>query len=530
MKRECGMLLPVSSLPSPYGIGCFSKEAYDFVDKLKEAGQQYWQILPLGPTCYGDSPYQSYSAFAGNPFFIDLVQLVEQGLLTKEECDAADFGDADLRYVNYDQQHAERFPLLRKAYVRWKESLKAMKFSDRDIRRFLDQELMPETKDYCFFMALKKEFKNAEWIQWDEDIRLRRPEALHAYGMKLAEEIEFYEFQQYQFMHQWQNLKKYANDNGIRIIGDIPIYVAFDGADSWAHPELFQFDEKNEPQAIAGCPPDAFSATGQLWGNPLYRWEYHKQTGYDWWLKRMTYSFKIYDMVRIDHFRGFDEYWSVPYGDKTAERGHWEKGPGIELFDAMKARFGKPDIIAEDLGFLTPSVYKLLEDTGYPGMKVLEFAFDDSHDSTYLPHKYEANSVVYTGTHDNTTVQAWYAELEPEIVEFTKDYLGNERTPQGEVHWDFIRLAMGSVARLAVIPVQDYLGLGAWARVNEPGTVGKNWKWRMTAEQMTPELLAKVKKMAQTYGRCPYVKPVKVEDKAAIKAENVAVKAEDKEN
>lgn len=502
MKRECGMLLPISSLPSPYGIGCFSKEAYEFVDKLKEAGQQYWQILPLGPTCYGDSPYQSYSAFAGNPFFIDLVQLIELGFLTKAECDAAKLEGENPTEVDYTILHAKRFELLKKAYLRWKESLKEMNFSEQDIRRFLEQELMPETREYCFFMALRNEFKHAEWTAWEEDIRLRKPEALQKYGEELAEEIEFYEFQQYQFMHQWQNLKTYANDKGIRIIGDIPIYVAFDGADSWAHPELFQFDRENKPQAIAGCPPDAFSETGQMWGNPLYRWEYHRQTGYDWWLKRMTYCFQIYDTVRMDHFRGFDEYWSIPYGDKTAERGHWEKGPGMELFQAMRNRFGELDIIAEDLGTLTPSVYQLLEDSEFPGMKVLEFAFDDSHDSTYLPHKYDKNSVVYTGTHDNTTLQAWYAQLSPSVKEFTKEYLGNEHTPQGEVHWDFIRLALSSVARLAVIPVQDYLGLGAWARMNEPGTVGKNWKWRMTKNQLTPELLAKVKKLAKLYGRC----------------------------
>lgn len=503
MRRECGMLLPVSSLPSPYGIGCFSKEAYEFVDQLKEAGQHYWQILPLGPTCYGDSPYQSYSAFAGNPFFIDLEQLIAQGFLTKKECDAADLEGEDERFVDYDRQHAARFKLLKKAYIRWKESLKELNFTDEEIQGFLEQELMPETFDYCFFMALRNEFENAEWTEWDEDIRLRKPEALKKYGEELAEEIECYAFQQYQFMHQWQSLKKYANEKGIRIIGDIPIYVAFDGADSWAHPELFQFDKENKPEAIAGCPPDAFSATGQMWGNPLYRWEYHRKTGYDWWLKRMTYSFKIYDMVRIDHFRGFDEYWSIPYGDETAQNGHWEKGPGLELFQAMKDRFGDPDIIAEDLGLLTPSVYQLLEDTEFPGMKVLEFAFDDSHDSTYLPHKFEKNCVVYTGTHDNTTLQDWYAQLTPSVKEFTKDYLGNEHTPQGEVHWDFIRLALGSVARLAVVPVQDYLGLGAWARVNEPGTVGKNWKWRMTKGQLTPELLEKIAKMARTYGRWP---------------------------
>lgn len=501
MKRECGMLLPVSSLPSRYGIGCFSREAYDFVDKLKEAGQQYWQILPLGPTGYGDSPYQSFSAFAGNPYFIDLEQLIGLGFLTQEECDEADFGD-DEHHIVYEKQYEYRFPLLKKAYVRWKKTLLDLEFTEKDIQKLLDQELAPETKDYCFYMAVKRDSENKCWDKWENDIRLRKPKALVEYAEKLADEIQYFEFMQYQFQHQWQALKSYANAQGIRIIGDIPIYVAYDGADSWSHPELFQFDEKGEPKAVAGCPPDAFSATGQLWGNPLYRWDYHKQTGFDWWMKRMAYSFKLYDVVRIDHFRGFDEYYSIPAGDKTAVNGHWEKGPGLELFDTMKYRFGEQlDIIAEDLGFLTPTVLKLLKDSGFPGMKVLEFAFDDTHDSAYLPHKYPENCVVYTGTHDNTTLQAWYMSLDDETKEYIKDYLGNERTPQGEIHWDFIRLALASVARLAVIPVQDYLGLGGWARVNEPSTVNKNWRWRMTSSDLTPELLAKCRKMAKLYGR-----------------------------
>ncbi|MBP3927541.1 MAG: 4-alpha-glucanotransferase [Clostridium sp.] len=501
MKRECGMLLPVSSLPSRYGIGCFSKEAYQFVDQLKEAGQQYWQILPLGPTGFGDSPYQSYSAFAGNPYFIDLEQLIHAGFLTEEECEEADFGK-DEQDIAYENLYKYRFPLLKKAYVRWKESLKKLEFEEKDIQKLLDQELEPETKDYCFYMAVKNDAEGKCWDQWEDDIRLREKAALEEYAVRLADEIQFYEFVQYQFQHQWQVLKHYANAKGIRIIGDIPIYVSYDGADSWSHPELFQFDSDGKVKAVAGCPPDAFSATGQLWGNPLYQWEYHKKTGYAWWLRRMAYSFKLYDVVRIDHFRGFDEYYSIPAGDQTAENGHWEKGPGLELFEAMKQRFGEDlDIIAEDLGFLTPSVLKLLKDSGFPGMKVLEFAFDDTQDSAYLPHKYPANCVVYTGTHDNTTLQAWYMSLDEKTRQFTRDYIGNERTPQGEIHWDFIRLALASVARLAVIPVQDYLGLGGWSRINEPSTVNKNWRWRMKASDLTPEILEKCRKMAKLYGR-----------------------------
>ncbi len=501
MKRKCGMLLPVSSLPSRYGIGGFSREAYEFVDQLKAAGQSYWQILPLGPTGYGDSPYQSFSAFAGNPYFIDLDPLVKKGFLTQEECDEADFGD-DPRDIDYEKLYRNRFPLLRKAYERWKERKLAAWDNEKNLEKQFARRLSQETIEYCFYMAVKNKFGGKSWTEWDEDIRLREKEAVQRYRQELADEIMFYEFQQYLFQRQWKKLKEYANAQGIRIIGDIPIYVAFDGADSWSHPELFQFDDQCLPVAVAGCPPDAFSATGQLWGNPLYRWDYHKKTKYAWWMKRLEYSFQMYDVVRIDHFRGFDEYYSIPYGDETAEFGHWEKGPGYSLFKTMKKRFGNLDIIAEDLGFLTPSVLKLVDKTGYPGMKVLEFAFDDSEDSNYLPHKYQENCVVYTGTHDNMTLQAWYRDLDEDTKKFAVRYLGNERTPQGEIHWDYIRLALQSKADLAIIPVQDYLGLGDWARINEPSTLGKNWRWRMEAGDLTEELIARCRDMAQLYGRC----------------------------
>ncbi|MCI9162996.1 MAG: 4-alpha-glucanotransferase [Lachnospiraceae bacterium] len=498
MKRECGMLLPVASLPSNYGIGAFSKEAYEFVDRLAEAGQQYWQILPLGPTGYGDSPYQSFSAFAGNPYFIDLEQLVKEGLLTKEECGKADFGASE-RDIDYGKLYENRFPLLKKAFLRWKKRQKRL--GKEGIRLFLERSLAPETREYCFFMAVKNDFAGKSWEEWDEDIRLRDVVVMEKYRQRLEEEIEFYEFQQYQFERQWRLLKNYANKKGIRILGDIPIYVAFDSADSWAHPELFQFDEDNRPKAVAGCPPDAFSATGQLWGNPLYSWDYHAKTGYGWWIRRMEYCFRLYDTVRVDHFRGFDEYWSIPAGDETAQNGHWEKGPGIGLFLEMKKHFGKLDIIAEDLGFLTPSVRKLVEDTGFPGMKVLEFAFDDTQDSDYLTHKYQENCVVYTGTHDNDTLQGWYGKLDPQLRRFAMDYVGNEWTPPEEIHWDFIRLALRSKARLAVIPVQDYLGLGSSGRINEPSTLGKNWRWRMAKGDLTPELVEKCRNLARWYGR-----------------------------
>lgn len=500
MKRECGMLLPVASIPSKYGIGTFSKEAYRFVDQLKEAGQRYWQILPLGPTGYGDSPYQSFSAFAGNPYYIDLEQLIEDGLLTAEECDSADFGSDD-RDIDYEKIYRNRFPLLRTAFVRWKEKQAKTGLDEVQTEALLFEALSEETREYCFYMAVKDEFAGMSWDKWDADIRLREAAAVERCRKTLGDEILFYEFLQYLFQNQWLRLKTYANEKGIRIIGDIPIYVAFDGADSWAHPELFQFDEERRPVAVAGCPPDAFSDTGQLWGNPLYRWDYHQKTGFAWWLKRMEYSFKLYDVVRVDHFRGFDEYYAIPAGDTTAEHGHWEKGPGYALFEAMKSRFGEPDIIAEDLGYLTPSVLELVERTGFPGMKVLEFAFDDFGESAYLPHKYSRNCVVYTGTHDNMTLQGWYGELDEDARKFAVDYLGNERTPRGEIHWDYIRLALQSVARIAVIPVQDYLGLGNQARTNEPSTLGKNWRWRMTGDDITEELIEKCRRLAHIYGR-----------------------------
>ena len=503
--RRCGMLLPVASLPSRYGIGAFSKEAYEFIDQLKEAGQQVWQILPLGPTSFGDSPYQAFSAFAGNPYFIDLEALIREGYLTKEECEGADFGDnpAD---IDYRKLYENRFPLLKIAYERWK----SVSFAGTPQERRLEavhgkagELLRRETREYCFYMALKDHFQSRSWDLWDEEIRIRRPEALARYGQLLSDEIGFYEFQQIKFEEQWKKLKGYANSQGIQIMGDIPIYVAFDGADSWARPELFQFDGDMRPKAVAGCPPDAFSATGQLWGNPLYDWEYHRKTGYQWWMKRMEYCFALYDLVRVDHFRGFDEYYSIPYGQDTAVNGKWEQGPGIEIFRKMEEYFGQKElpIIAEDLGFLTPSVYRLLEETGFPGMKVLEFAFEEGGRSPYLPHNYTQNCVVYTGTHDNDTLAGWYKAMDIEQKEFSIEYLGNSLTPVDQVHWDFIRLALRSVAELAVIPVQDYLGLGTEARTNEPSTIGKNWRWRLLKGQLDEKTLRRCRKLAKAYGR-----------------------------
>lgn len=495
--RACGMLLPVSSLPSPYGIGAFSKEAYEFVDTLKSAGQSYWQILPLGPTGHGDSPYQSFSSFAGNPYFIDLDTLIREGLLKKEECLKADFGESK-RYISYDKIYLCRYPLLRKAFERWME-----KTGEEKAEEIFEKTLIRETKEYCFYMAVKNSFGGKAWTEWDEEIKLRKPQAVEQYRRELKPEIMFYQFMQYKFQEQWEELRKYANKQGIKIIGDIPIYVAFDGADAWANPELFQFDEEHMPSAVAGCPPDGFSATGQLWGNPLYRWDYHQKTGYAWWMKRMEYSFRLYDVVRVDHFRGFDEYYSIPFGHKTAEKGHWEKGPGIEIFQKMEEHFGKKPlpIIAEDLGFLTPSVLKLVEDTGFPGMKVLEFAFDSSGESIYLPHNYSKNCVVYTGTHDNDTLKGWFRKMPEQDKLLALEYMNGRHGEGPWVNWDFIRLALASVADLAIIPVQDYIGLGSEARLNEPSTLGNNWKWRLKDGELTHEICHKARRMARLYGR-----------------------------
>lgn len=491
--RRNGMLLPVASLPSPYGIGGFSKEAYEFIDLLEETGQKLWQILPLGPTSYGDSPYQSFSTFAGNPYFIDLDTLVEKGWLTKEACEASDFGDNE-SYIDYGRIYHSRFLLLKQAF------LNSDVLTDEEFKKFCEENKhwLP---DYALYMAIKNQNDGKSWIEWKENIRLRNPETVEQYKKELEEECNFYEFLQYEFHEQWTKVKEYAHEKGIQIVGDVPIYVAFDSADTWANPELFQLDEENLPLGVAGCPPDAFSATGQLWGNPLYRWEYHKETGYDWWLKRIAHCFDLYDIVRIDHFRGFDEYYSIPYGDETAVNGHWEKGPGMDLFNTVKEKLGELDIIAEDLGFLTESVFKLLKDSGYPGMKVLQFAFDSSENSDYLTYKYQRNCVVYTGTHDNDTTAGWFEKLSDGDRDVALRYMNSFYTPKEEQHWDLIALAMRSTADTCIIPVQDFLGLGSEARINMPSTLGDNWKWRMTKGAFSEELKEKIRRMTKLYGR-----------------------------
>ncbi len=496
MRRTAGILLPITSLPSRYGIGCFSKSAYDFIDWLKEAGQTYWQILPLGPTSYGDSPYQSFSTFAGNPYFISLDALIDEGVLARGECEAVDFGDkAD--DVQYAKIYNNRYPLLYKAYERSNIS------ADPNYKTFVSENEW-WLSDYALFMAVKNYFDESSWDRWPDDIRLRKSHTLKEYREKLHSEVEFHQYMQFKFFEQWNSLKTHANKNGIRFIGDIPIYVAMDSADTWAHPELFQLDGNNVPLAVAGCPPDGFSANGQLWGNPLYRWEYHKDTDFEWWISRLRYCFRMYDVLRIDHFRGFDEYYSIPYKDTSAVNGHWEKGPGIKLFRHMEKVLGKQEVIAEDLGYVTDSVRRLVCDSGFPGMKVLEFAFD-SRDSgsanDYLPHNYIENSIAYTGTHDNETITGWFDSITESERQFAREYLCDQYTPAKLLYKSFISLVMRSNAKTCIIPMQDYMGLGNECRTNKPSTVGINWRWRLKKEDLSEELQKEIRSVTRRYGR-----------------------------
>lgn len=496
MNRAAGILLPISSLPSKYGIGCFSQDAYDFVDWLREAGQTYWQILPLYPTSFGDSPYQSFSTFAGNPYFISLEALIDEGVLTREECDSADFG-VTAGAVDYEKLYRARYPLLRRAYERSNIA------QNPEYLRFLEENSgwLP---DYALFMAVKGRFDGAPWTQWAEDIRLRWGFAMDYYRRELYFDIEFQQYLQFKFFQQWRRLKEYANGQGIRIIGDIPIYVAMDSADAWAHPELFQLDENNLPTAVAGCPPDGFAADGQLWGNPLYRWDYHRDTGYAWWISRLRHCFQMYDVTRIDHFRGFDEYYAIPYGDKTAANGHWEKGPGMDLFRAIERALGWHEVIAEDLGYMTDSVRHLVRDSGFPNMKVLEFAFDSrgsDEANDYLPHNFPENCVAYTGTHDNETLVGWLNSITAEDKALVREYLCDWSTPDEKLYRPLIALVLRSAAKLCVIPMQDYMGLDNASRINRPSTVGTNWLWRMTETDLTADLQKRIRSTITRYGR-----------------------------
>lgn len=488
--RASGILLPIFSLPSDYGIGTLGEQAFRFVDFLAAAGQSCWQILPLGPTSFGDSPYQSFSVFAGNPYFIDLMLLEQDGLLLPEEYQNVDFGDSSV-YIDYSKLFLNRFAVLRCAFER------GFARDKKAVSAFLKKSAW--LSDYALFMALKFKFEQKEWSLWDEDIRTRTPQAIKKYKSELADDINFWVYTQFLFFRQWESLKKYANSRGVKFIGDIPIYVAQDSADTWVTPQIFLLDEGGVPCEVAGVPPDGFSATGQLWGNPLYDWEALKARDYDWWVERVRAVLKLYDIVRIDHFRGFDSYYAIPSGDKTAENGEWRKGPGMELFRVLRRELSEMNIIAEDLGFLTSSVRRLLKSSGYPGMKVLQFAFDSREESDYLPHNYQKNCVVYTGTHDNDTVCGWFKTAPPEDVRFCRRYL---RLSEKEgLHWGFIKGAWSSVAELSIAGMQDFLGLGSGSRINIPSTLGGNWRWRMQKRAINAPLAARILQMTKTYGR-----------------------------
>ena len=492
--RQGGVLLSISSLPSKYGIGCLDQAAYDFVDQLAAAGQKVWQILPIGPTGYGDSPYQAFSTFAGNPYFISLDALIEKGWLTEKECREA-FAGADERYVDYGLLYNRRFPLLKKAYVN--SGIQA----DPNFTAFKKEYDWLE--DYCLFMAIKDEHGGAGWDTWEDALKLRDKKAIEDAKARLYDTMDYYAFIQYMFFGQMKALLTYAHKKDIKILGDIPIYVSMDSADAWASPELFQLDEDRKPKAVAGCPPDAFAADGQLWGNPLYDWAYHKETGYAWWIRRARHCFETCDILRIDHFRGFDEYFSVPYGDENARRGHWEKGPGIELFEVLKKELGECEIVAEDLGYVTDSVRKLVSDSGFPGMKLFEFAFDSRDTGSaidYLPHNYPVNSVAYTGTHDNATLLSWMDEILPEELETVKAYVCAD-VDNKSLCWPGICCVLRSVSKLAIIPMQDYLEYGNEARMNKPSTNGNNWKWRLLEGEFSEELIQKMNKAMKLYGR-----------------------------
>jgi len=523
--RESGILMPVSSLPGPYGIGCFGAEALKFVDFLAAAGQHIWQLLPLSPTGYGDSPYQSCSAFAGNPYFIDLDALKADGLLTAAQLKAEPWGTDPLS-VDYGTLYTSRYKVLRAAYAAWREKYAgrfgcAHYYPDDYYAFTLTNESW--LNDYALYMALKTANGMKSWAEWPREYRLRDAGALAKFAAGQEEEIGFWKFLQYEFAVQWKKVKGYANEKGIKILGDIPIYVSADSVDAWVGGELFELDAQGGFARVAGCPPDYFSADGQLWGNPLYNWPYHKQTGYAWWVRRVRHALGIYDLLRIDHFRGFDTYWAIPAGSSTARTGKWENGPGMDLFRALEAALGKLPIIAEDLGDLVPSVRKLLADSTFPGMKVLQFAFGGG-DNEYLPHNHVKNSVVYPGTHDNTTLTDWWVNAAPTKEKAnaaaylhltpckpTAKEVAAVRTDAARIA--LLRAALGSVADRAIIPMADWLGLGAEAHLNTPGKLGGNWAWRAAEGFDTALLAGRIEAECAVY--CRAKEPVEKEEKTS---------------
>lgn len=491
-KRSSGLIMHISSLPDDYGIGRMGRSAYAFADWLEKAGQHIWQILPLSPTSFGDSPYQSFSVNAGNPYFIDLLTLCDEGLIEKSDFSQLDWGASETD-IDYEKIYNNTFAVLKIAY---KNFLKSKK-TDGDFEIFKAEN--PWVKSYGLFMALKDEHGGASWNLWERELVFREEKAVREAEKRLACEVDFYAFLQYKFFSQWQKLKAYANAKGVEIIGDIPIYVAYDSVEVWEKPELFYLDENKNPVEVAGCPPDYFSPEGQLWGNPLYDWEFHKKSGFSFWKERISAASKLYDVIRIDHFRGFDSYYSIPFGSKNAVGGSWKKGVGIEIFKAMKAELSGVGIIAEDLGVITKSVERLLKKSGYPGMKVLQFAFSDEN-NPYLPHNFKStNCVCYTGTHDNDTLCGWAESIRGDELKLCKEYLGVKR--KKDICDKMIELAWSSVADRAILQAQDILGLGSEARTNTPSTIGNNWRFRTTQEMFTDELANKLYAYTKMYNR-----------------------------
>jgi len=491
MKRSSGILLHITSLPSPYGVGNMGKAAREFIDFLHEANQRYWQILPISPTGYGDSPYQSASTFAGNPYLLDPDQLIREGLLTQEELDGS--WGTNQEETDYGLMYEKRLPLLRTAFRRAQEGEAFEAFCIAEAS-WLD--------DYALFMAVKAQFGGSAWLDWDNEIRVRKPEAVQRYREELADEIRFHQWLQYRFFGQWQALRAYAHSKGVQIIGDIPIYVPMDSADVWSNSAGFQLKRSRRPRVVAGCPPDAFTRNGQYWGNPIYNWDAMEADGFSWWLARIGAAAKFFDVVRIDHFRGIESYWSIPAHHKTARHGQWVKGPGMALINAIKAAYPDTKFIAEDLGYLTPEVLALVEGSGFPGMKVLEFAFDSREPSNYLPHVYGENCVCYTGTHDNATLRQWYEESSEQDLDraYARQYMG---ITEGE---DFckaiIRLGMASKADLFMVQMQDYLDLGGSSRMNEPGKLKmQNWRWRMLPGAASPALAQEIAALTKEFNR-----------------------------
>lgn len=489
MERSCGVLAHITSLPSPYGIGTLGKDAEKFVDFLSLAGQKYWQVLPVGPVGFGNSPYQCFSAFAGSPLLIDLDDLVGNGLLTKSECEEADFG-ADPSYVDFEKVSRVKDRLLNRAFSSFSEDVAYLAFV-REEATWLD--------NYALFMAIKEANNGVSWDNWDEGTRFRADDALKKASEDLSDRVNFYKFTQYLFLRQWEKLKRYANKNGVKIIGDIPIYAAYDSADVWANRDLFLLDEGGKPVKVAGVPPDYFSKTGQLWGNPLYDWESLKSVDYVWWVERFKKSAKLFDSVRIDHFRAFDTYYAVPFGEKTAVNGKWETGPGMELFEKVGEALGDYPVIAEDLGEVFESVKVLLRETGFPGMKILQFGFNPGNvDSDHLPHNYPKNAAVYTGTHDNSTMKGWLKAADKNSRNMALRYV--KPVLFEPAHWACIRCLYASRAHTVIIPLQDILDLDDKARMNRPGTVAGNWIWRMK-KGVKKSAVKKLKSLADTYFR-----------------------------